>query len=84
MMDNRELTDAAKALIEWCNSQEIKPRDFERVMYKVISKIITDRMGVRPGSPSPSEGEWKQELLASQEALMHELVTRIYQLHGRK
>jgi hypothetical protein len=82
-MDNRELTDAAKALIGWCNSQSITPSDFEKVMMKVHAKIITDRMQINPLAP-PSQEEFHQELLRHDEGLMHELVTRIYQLHGRK
>lgn len=44
-MDNRELTAAANALIEWCNNQEITQTEALSVMSKVIAKIIVGRTG---------------------------------------
>jgi hypothetical protein len=39
-MDARERTQAANALIEWFNSQEIPPHDAAVIMTKVTAKII--------------------------------------------
>lgn len=83
-MDNKERTDAAAAMINWCNSQEISMADAEKIMYKVIAKIITNRMKITRHSPPPDQEVFHQEILASQEALMHELISRIYAIHGRK
>ena len=39
-MDARSRTDAANALVEWFNSQEVSPGEAKLVMSKVIAKII--------------------------------------------
>lgn len=83
-MDNRELTDAAEALIGWFNSQSLKPSEAEKIMAKVIAKIICDRMKISTMSAPPSESVFRQELMGNQETLMHELITRIYIIHGRR
>lgn len=83
-MDNRELVDAASALIHWANSQELKPSHLEKIMAKVQAKIITDRMGIRTDAPPPDQDSFKQEIMGAQELLMHELVTRIFKIAGRK
>lgn len=83
-MDNSELVDAANGLVQWANSQELRPADLEKVMSKVQAKIITDRLGLKLGSPSPSDEQWKQELLRNQETLMHDIVSRIFKICGRK
>ena len=44
-MDNKERTQAANALIEWFNSQEISQSDAKAVMAKVIAKICVSSKG---------------------------------------
>lgn len=39
-MDNKERAQAAAALIEWFNSQEIGQSDAKAVMAKVLAKIM--------------------------------------------
>lgn len=39
-MDHKEQIAAANALVEWFNTQEVKPSDAVLVMSKVIAKII--------------------------------------------
>lgn len=83
-MDNKELTDAANGLVQWANSQEIRPADLEKVMMKLMAKILLDRLGVKKiGDPTPSHDAWQQAILKSQEDLLHEIITRIYKLAGR-
>ena len=84
-MDNKELTAAASAFIQWCNSQEISPANAEKMMYKTLAKIICDRLKIGDRYVDPaSQEEFKQEMLRSQEHLIHELISRIYTIRGRK
>lgn len=52
-MDNREHTQAANALIEWFNGQEISKTDAILVMSKVIAKVLVGTHGTEREALTP-------------------------------
>lgn len=84
-MDNRELTAAASAFIQWCNSQEISLDDCVKMMLKVEAKILCDRMKLGTGATGamPDHDLVKRVVLDHNEALFHELISRIHALAKR-
>jgi hypothetical protein len=55
-MDQKERLDAANALVQWFNSQEISPSDASAIMSKVQAKIFVGAMA------SPSLPETRSQL----------------------
>jgi hypothetical protein len=51
-MDTKSHIEAANALIQWFNSQEIAPGDATKIMSKVVAKII---VGALKGSHTAAE-----------------------------
>lgn len=44
-MDTKDQVAAANALIEWFNSQEIGPSDAQKIMSKVLAKLLAPPRG---------------------------------------
>ena len=53
-MDSKEHVAAGNALIEWFNSQEIAPYDAERIMVKVLAKLLVTESGLDGPTPPHS------------------------------
>lgn len=75
-MDNKELTAAANALIQWFNSQDIASRDAEEIMSKITAKLII----ARGTSPQDITDELNKHNLK----LVKDLADRIYQVNKDK
>jgi hypothetical protein len=71
-MDNKERTQAANALIQWFNSQDISQADAEIVILKVTAKILNRRFDrTNPASVTAALDE-------HQRILAHETIEAIY------
>lgn len=77
-MDNKEHAEAAAALINWFNSQEIRIADARAIMRKVIARLI-----VREATPhnSPRQGELLNEEFIK---LVNEVNLRLLQISRGK
>jgi hypothetical protein len=77
-MDNKDRVAAANALISWFNSQEVSGADAERIMLKVIAKLIISRVGnTHPDSINDAMDEHNR-------VLGHELIDRIHSVRRLK
>ena len=77
-MENKDRTAAANALISWFNSQEIGSVDAERIMLKVMAKLIVER--IRNTHPDTIN----KELDEHNRVLGHELIDRIHSVRRLK
>jgi hypothetical protein len=77
-MENKELTEAANALIRWFNSQEITSGDAEHIMLKVAAKLVAARC---KGATHPEQISFEMD--EHMRILSHELIERIYQLRNK-
>jgi hypothetical protein len=74
-MDNKELTSAANALINWFNSQEISGSNIDAVLHKVIAKLLISRM---PKTSLPDEYPLQKIIDTFTKKLVDEMNNRAY------
>ncbi len=80
-MESKERVEAANALIQWFNSQDISQKDALVVMNKVAAKII---VGALSASTTPNQ---RRELDAMSDAhtlsLVHEINERLFHVRRK-
>jgi hypothetical protein len=75
-MDTKEHIQAANALIEWFNSQEVSERDAAAIMSKVLAKIL---VGALQGSHTATERQSLDHLVDRiMLQLVHDINDRIF------
>jgi hypothetical protein len=80
-MESKERVEAANALIQWFNSQDISQKDALVVMNKVAAKII---VGALPASTTPAQREALDTLTdAHTLSLVHEINERLFHVRRK-
>jgi hypothetical protein len=75
-MDTKEQIQAANALIQWFNSQEITERDAAAIMTKVLAKIL---VGALQGSHTAAQRRGLDDLIDGlMLQLVHDINDRIF------
>jgi hypothetical protein len=85
-MDTREKTQAANALIEWFNSQEVSPADAALIMSQVQAKIFVDL--AKNAVTGPHTPEVHRQLDAALDRIhlqfIHDVNDRLFHVRQRR